>query len=230
MLSEIAEGLYTTTHELRLIPGVMFPTRMVIAKLPDGGLWVHSPVALTEALTNEVLALGPVRFLIAPNSFHHLHIQPWAKRFPEAQVWVSPALLKKRPDLSSSFLLSQLSDSEAQARWSGTIRSFGLPQTSTGEHVFLHEPSRSLLVTDLVFNVVHHERWLTRQVFRATGTYGKLAQSRAWRYSVKEKAPFAQKLREVLATKPELLVPAHGEVLDHNVEENLTAALGRWLD
>lgn len=47
-----------------------FPTRMTIVRLPDGAVWVHSPTQMEDALAAAVRAIGPVRFLVAPNSLH----------------------------------------------------------------------------------------------------------------------------------------------------------------
>lgn len=229
MLEQVAEGLYTTSYELPMLPGVLFPTRMVVAKLGDGGLWVHSPVALSDELANEVSELGPVRYLVAPNSFHHVHLRRWHERFPEATVCIPSALLKKRKDLSFAARLDDAAGKALASAWQGAMQTFALDQVSTGEHVFVHQPSRALIVTDLVFNVRRHERWLTRQMFRLTGTYGKLAQSVAWRSIVQERAPFAASLRQVLSAGPQLLLPAHGEIVTDRVEEQLTTVLGRWL-
>jgi len=44
-----------------------FPTCMTLIRLPDGGLWIHSPTSLTDALAGQVLQAGPVQFLIACN-------------------------------------------------------------------------------------------------------------------------------------------------------------------
>jgi hypothetical protein len=60
------------------------PTRMTLIRLPDGGLWVHSPTSLTDALAGQVRRAGPVRFLIAPNTLHYWWIPDWKARFPDA--------------------------------------------------------------------------------------------------------------------------------------------------
>ncbi|MCG7533934.1 DUF4336 domain-containing protein [Pseudoalteromonas sp. OOF1S-7] len=53
-----------------------FTTRMTIVRLPCGGLWVHSPICLTPGLREQVDALGPVTYLVAPNHLHHLFMAP----------------------------------------------------------------------------------------------------------------------------------------------------------
>jgi Domain of unknown function (DUF4336) len=48
-----------------------FPTRMTLIRLAGGDVWVHSPTAPDTALLAAVRALGPVRWLIAPNTLHY---------------------------------------------------------------------------------------------------------------------------------------------------------------
>jgi hypothetical protein len=81
--------------------GLRFPlqTRMTLIRLPNGGLWIHSPTSLTDALAGKVLEAGPVLFLIAPNTLHYWWIPDWKTRFPDAMVYAAPGLERsaKRP-------------------------------------------------------------------------------------------------------------------------------------
>jgi hypothetical protein len=60
--------------------GFPYPTRMVLARLHDGTLWVWSPVALDDALADEIDRLGPVGHLVSPNKLHHLFLGAWRTR------------------------------------------------------------------------------------------------------------------------------------------------------
>ena len=57
--------------------GFHYGTRMAVIRLSDGGLFIWSPIKLTEALRFEADALGEVRHLVAPNSLHHLFLDDW---------------------------------------------------------------------------------------------------------------------------------------------------------
>ncbi|WBU57618.1 hypothetical protein [Paracoccus sediminicola] len=65
-----------------------FPTRMTVIRLPEG-VFLHSPIAFDAGLAEAVAALGPVRWLIAPNLIHYASVQPWLNAFPEAESWAS---------------------------------------------------------------------------------------------------------------------------------------------
>ena len=59
----------------QVLPGRFHvPTRMTALPLQDGGVALVSPIPIDDALAQQVAALGTVRFLIAPNLLHHLHL------------------------------------------------------------------------------------------------------------------------------------------------------------
>ena len=65
---------------------------MTVVRLANGTVWVHSPVALTERLADEIDAVGPVAHLIAPNWIHYAHVHSWQMRYPAAVTWAAPGV------------------------------------------------------------------------------------------------------------------------------------------
>ena len=78
---------------------------MTVARLASGGLALHSPVQLDDALKAEVDALGRVEALIAPCLFHHMFLEPWCEAYPDARRWLVAGLENKRPGLRGGELL-----------------------------------------------------------------------------------------------------------------------------
>src|SRR6188474_2268302 len=52
--------------------GIRQRARTTIVRLEDGSLLLHSAAPPTDALVEQLRALGPVRWLVVPNCFHHL--------------------------------------------------------------------------------------------------------------------------------------------------------------
>jgi hypothetical protein len=75
--------------------GARLRARTTVVRLDDGGLLLHTPAPPTDALVAELRALGPVRWLLVPNCWHHLGAPAAAARFPEAKV-VGPASALER--------------------------------------------------------------------------------------------------------------------------------------
>ncbi len=99
MLEEFGPSIYMADGPIVSFYGFPYPTRMAIVRLSDGGVWVWSPVALTDELVDSVNTVGPVRHIVSPNKIHHLFLAEWARRWPEARVYAPPGLQKRRPDL-----------------------------------------------------------------------------------------------------------------------------------
>jgi hypothetical protein len=226
-LSPLAPGVWGYDYELIMPGGVEFPVRPVVIVLPDGGVWIVSPGPISDALAAQIEALGPVRHLVSPNTYHHLHLGDAARRWPEAKVWAPEGLQKKRPELRIDATLS----AEAEVAWGGAIQLLlmeGAP--ALNEWVFFHRPSRALLVTDLVFNIQSWRSAMSSFVFWMMGVNEhKLAQSRAWRWFLaKDRAALARSAQAVVALDAALLVPSHGAVIERDVKAELSRAMA-WM-
>jgi hypothetical protein len=45
----------------------------------------NSPVVVPRETLDEIVAIGPVRYLVAPTALHIWRLEQWHKLFPEAQ-------------------------------------------------------------------------------------------------------------------------------------------------
>lgn len=213
-----------TFEMAQVLPGGFhMPARMTALPLGgEGGVALVSPIRIDDALAAEVERLGPVRFLVAPNLLHHLHLGDATARWPTARVLAPRRLADKRPDLRiDAFLEDGLPPELAEVVRAIPIE--GAP--AVDEVVFFHEPSRTLVVTDLLFHVKRPRGLVANVVFWLVGCHGKLAQSRMWRLFVKDRARAAASARALLALPFETAIVAHGEI----VEEDAHAAVSRAL-
>ncbi len=53
-------------------------------KLPDGSVFLHSPLKISESHLRELDALGPVRWMLLPSRFHTLFYEDYFGAFPDA--------------------------------------------------------------------------------------------------------------------------------------------------
>jgi hypothetical protein len=221
MLTPAAADLWTTTSTFALPGGVRLPLRTTVVKLPTGELVVHAPAVIDEALAAEVAALGPVKHVVAPNMQHHLYVEAWMRRFPGASLWGAPGLETKRRDLSWAGRAD-----DTGVPWAGALEAVALAGCpKLNEVVFLHRASRTLLCTDLVFNVRRPDNLPTKLVLSVMGTSGRFAMSRAWKLFARDRRAFGESLARVLAWDFVRVIPAHGDVL----EDDAHAATGRAL-
>ena len=224
-LSEIAPGLWAAHADLWM-QGVYFPIRMTVIDI-DGALLVHSPVPPTDALVAEVAALGEVRWLVAPCLLHHLSLPGWAARFPDAELWGPPGIEKKQPSLA----FTGAPDGALPAAWSPALSVHwvkGAPKVD--EFAFLHTPSRTLVVTDLLFNFKDTRGLLSKLVFTMARVLGGPAQSRLWRFFTKDRAAAGESVRALLALDFDRLVMAHGDVVETGGKAVLETACAWMLE
>lgn len=142
--------------------GVYTPVRMTVIKLASGGLWIHGPLAPTGQCISLLRSIGcPVEFIILPTFAyeHKAFLAPFARRFPGAQVYVSPCQWSYPINLPNRLLgidAELLGATEEGMPWSGDIEqrlllppsiSFG-EFARQGECAFFHKGSRTLIVTD----------------------------------------------------------------------------------
>lgn len=209
MLIDHGGGVWTAGSDMRFPGLVWLPLRMTVIRMSTGELWVCSPIALDPALADEVAALGPVRWLVGPNLLHHLHLRAWSERFPEAELWGSPGLADKRKNLRFTGTCGGETDP-----WRAEIESIAIQGSpKIGEVVFFHRASHTLVVADLLFNILVTRGFGTPWLLRMMGTYRRFAQSRVWRFSVGDRSALAHSGRKVAALPAKRVVVAHGEVI-----------------
>ena len=176
MLKRIADDVWAHEKDIALAGGMRMPCRSTILRLPDGRLVVHSPLAIDDATAKELDAIGDVRFLVAPNCVHWMFLKAAKERYPKARVFGSPGLAKKLgsfafeplPESGASTALTASASSASRA-----LRAWRSTRSSTSRR-------RSLLVTDLMFNVHECGSFGMRLFLRVVGAWKKTTQSRMW--------------------------------------------------
>jgi hypothetical protein len=224
MLRKLDENLWVAEQPLKYM-GLAVGARMTVIKLADGGLWVHSPLRLTPERRQAVEALGPVRFLVAPNKYHHLFIGEWMAAYPQARSYAAPGLPEKRKDLSFHAVLSD----QAPAEWAGQVELLpwrGAPMLN--ETVFFHRPSRTLILTDMAHNVSPDATGYTRFFFRLFGGYGRLSVSIVEKMVNRDRPAVRRTVDTILQWDFQRVIMAHGNVVEGNGTQAFREAYA-WL-
>ncbi|MGH7924778.1 MAG: DUF4336 domain-containing protein [Candidatus Binatus sp.] len=227
MLTEIARDIWIADGPCVSFFGFPYPTRMKVVRLSDGSLWVWSPIHLTEQLSAELKLYGPVRHLVSPNKIHHLFLGEWVQAWPDARLYASPGLARRRRDLSFD---AELGDAPDPA-WSADIdQAIVHGSFFMDEVVFFHRGSRTAIVTDLVqrFDPATLPGW-RRTVMTLDGMVGANGSTpREWRLSFWNRAAARRAKRKILDWNPERVIIAHGEWIRENGRDVLERALA-WM-
>ncbi len=216
MLQSLGDGLWTVDGPpIRGAAGFMFPTRMCLARMPDGGIWVHSPVALSEDVRSEVASLGPVRHLVAPNDLHHIHLPLWCAAYPDARVHAAPGVPMKCPFAGEDATLGDTppvdwKDTFDQVMFSGNL--------ITTEIVFLHRPSGTAIFTDLLQQMPAdwYSGWRGTVARLDLMTSDAPEVPRKYRLAFRDRPALRAALARIQAWPIQRLVMAHGPVIETN--------------
>lgn len=205
-LTPFAENIWTVAAPMSLM-GLQLGTRMTIVRLEDGGLLLHSPVPIDEALAQEITALGPVAHIVAPNAFHHFHVGPAMARFPEARSYGAPGLTLKRLDLRFGAMFTE----ETPLPFAKELEPLTIRGSLLGETVLLHRRSGTVVSSDLTENFRTHEHLPTRLYLKASGVYGKPGWSRLMRFLYRDRKAARESIDRLLKWDFDRAVIAHGE-------------------
>ncbi|PZO45541.1 MAG: hypothetical protein DCF17_01015 [Shackletoniella antarctica] len=147
---------------------VVVPIRMTVVRLEPEGLLVYSPVAPTAECIALVRELedrhGPVKYIVMSTVTgieHKVFVGPFARRFPQAQVYVTPNQWSFPLNLPLPWLglprdrTHILPADSAQAPFAdqvdyAVLTPIDLGLGPFGETACFHRASRTLLVTDAI--------------------------------------------------------------------------------
>jgi hypothetical protein len=227
MLEEFGPSLFVAEGPTVSFYGFPYSTRMAAVRLSDGGLWIWSPVALNDGLADAVDALGPVRHIVSPNKIHHLFLQAWHERWPDARMYAPPGLARRKPELHFD---AELLDAPDPA-WAGDINQVIFRGSLAMEEVvFFHRASRTAIVCDLIqrFDPDKMTGW-RGMLMRADGLVGEHGSTpREWRASFLKRAPARAARQKVIDWNPERLLIAHGECAQSGATDIIRKSLS-WI-
>ena len=216
MLEQLGPEIWTAEGpQVVAFVGFHYPTRMVVIRLPDSGLMIWSPIALSGRLRAAVDAVGPVRHILAPNSLHHLFLAEWKTAYPDARLHAAPGLRSKRRDIDFDADLGPTPD----AAWSGTVDQVVMGgNLITSEVVFFHRPSRTAVFADLLQQLApgwfSGWRAVVARLDHMVGPHPSVP--RKFRLAFTDRNAARAAVRQVLDWPVERVVMAHGPLVEHD--------------
>jgi hypothetical protein len=201
--------------------GVRLRTRTTVVRLDDGSVLLHSPAPPTDGLAEQLRALGPVRWLVVPNCFHHLGTPAAAARFPEAQVVGPTSALNKNQalrfhvDIHDPQFGEQVPEFEA-------LPLLGVPFLD--ETVLYHRPTHTLLGADIALCAGAKDHWTWRYAARITGCYERLRIPPDVRKKVPDKSAAARSIHAMLERPAQRLIVSHADIVEEGCRDRLAQA------
>ena len=231
-LKPVAPDLWIVDGPIIRFYGLPFPTRMTVIRLPEGGLWVHSPIAPDPGLMAEIQALGPVAHLVAPNWIHYAYTGAWQALFPQARTWAAPGVAERAASRDVAIRVDETLVDGTPEDWGRAIEARVVAGSSVHhEAVFFHRASKTLILTDLIENFERRAVpvWLVPVLMMAGNLDPKGGTPRDMRATFRNGRAEARKAVEwMVAREPERVVLAHGRWYAQDAVVELRRAF-RWL-
>jgi hypothetical protein len=193
---------------------------MTVIRL-GGDLLLHSPVPLDPPTEAALDRLGHVRWVVGPSKVHHLYLGDYLRAYPSAELCGAPGLAEKRKDLHFRHVI----DEKWASPWRGEVLHHlfrGAP--AINEVVFFHPASRTLLLTDLAFNVRAGEENRAKVFHWLVGATGRFGPHRLVRAMIRDRAAARESLDAILQWDFERVIVTHGSVLENGGRASLEHA------
>jgi hypothetical protein len=217
MLREIDRNLWVVDRPLKYF-GLEVGTRMTIIRLSTGDLVAISPIKIDRETIEQIALLGQIKYIIAPNLYHHLFITEFQSIYPDAQLWATSTLADKKPDLVIDRPLVDRRNSifdEIDYLFFDGFQTLDLNgYTPLDEYVFYHRTSRTLILTDTA--VYFDDRFvpMTQLVARLMGGYKLLRPSPLEKLATRDKIAVKKSVDLVLEWDFDRVIMAHGSIVE----------------
>ena len=226
-IQELAPNLWHVT-------GILGPTprEMVIYKLADSALLIHSAIALDEAGIAQLESLGKPKIMIVPNRIHRRDAKVYKQRYPELLV-VAPEVAK--PYVEEIVPVDAIAEELLPNHGVICHRPAGIRPQELAYELPL-STGKALIFTDILFNLTdsYLDRYVPRSklifsVLGARGYFGITALGK--RFFMTDRIAYREWLRKLADCLPSLRVisVAHGEPITTNCAERLREAAARLL-
>jgi hypothetical protein len=202
--------------------GFEFGARMTVVRLESGALWIHSPIELSPVLKQELDALGEIGFVVSPFRFHYQHLEEFYAAYPNARFYAAPNFnMKKMKSVRFAGRLRKAPHPE----WAVDLDQLPVRGNALDDEiVFFHKASRTLIVTDLLFNIPDNRSRFTSVVAGVLGVRENLAPSRNFKLFTRNKTLVRQTVRKILEWDFDRIILAHGDIVKNGGREKFKQA------
>ena len=206
--------------------GTRFNSRMTIVRLSNGNIFIHSPCEIDDRTRNAIEALGKVECIVAPGSYHYLHVASAQRAFPEAETFICPGIERKDPAIEFDWLLGDRPD----RRWEADFEQVLVRGNKfIWEVAFYHKISRTLILVDLIENITdatEDVNWTLKLWWKAVfHMWSNPKPAPEYQLGWKDKKAASRSLQKILNWDFERIIISHGDLIEKNARE---VALLAW--
>jgi hypothetical protein len=218
-LTEFSENqIWTRDYPVKLAI-CPFNARMSVIRLQDGQLMLHSPCEIDDATAAAISKLGQVGYIVAPGSFHHMHVTSAQHRYPNAPTYICPGVERKVPSLRFDWILG----TRSPAVWSDTIDQVLIRGSRyIWEVAMLHKPSKTLLVVDAIeyfTDQTNDVSWQLKAWWHVLRMWNKPKPAPEYQLGWKDKVAARACLEAILEWDFDKIILSHGDNITKDAKE-----------
>lgn len=218
-MNPIAENLWLLQYPLSIL-GTSHGRNVTVIRLRSGKLILHSMAPFTAPDIAAIQALGQPAWLVESMLLHDTYAKEGHELFPSLP-FLGP------PGFSDIVKFPTLPLLPTPPEWHGEVEVFpieGAPMLK--EHAFLHVPTRTLIVADLVFNFSPDERGWNRFFHRHIAGFKRYpGMSRIFKLCIKDRPAFQASMAKILDQDFDRLIVGHGHIIETHAKSLLRRAL-----
>lgn len=218
-LTSVAENLWMLVYPLKML-GVDVRRNVTIIRLKSGKLVIHSTGPFTSEDVAEIRTLGEPGWILDGILRHDTFARHGREAFGGIP-YLAPEGFSDEVGFPTEVIVP------APEEWSGELLALeiqGAPDAR--DTALLHVPSRTLILTELVFNFADEQPLWNELLLRvAVGSHHHPGMPRPVKAGVKDEAAFKDSLEAILAWDFDRVIVGHGDIIERDGKAKLSAAL-----
>jgi len=208
--------------------------RSTAIKLSSGDVWVVASTPLSNETKTAVDKLGPVKYIVAADADHHMFLTEWKTGYPDAKMIGVETLPQKKKGEHWSFDGVYAPDSENKFGFEADIDAVYFSGFSKKDVAWLHKPTKTLIVADLIFNLPATEQY-SKSKQRKSGLFTKklnptteFHKNFIWGES-KDKNAMARDAKIVNGWEFVCIIPCHGNAIEAEAKKAWASVFAKFL-
>jgi len=238
VIREVVSNIWTFSTPFTRLGLFRIGGRSTAIRLSSGDVWVLASTPLTTETKATIDRLGPVKFVVGPSSVHHLFLAEFHASYPNARLLsVEEVVEKKRKENLSWHGYWSDTNREPTFGFEDEIKSCYFSGFKNKDVAFLHSPSKTLMVADLIFNLPAMEQYSGSWIgggpplfsrFSRLSPYMAIHRGLAKALGM-DFAGMSRDARTVASWDFHRIIPCHGDVIEVDGNKAWRAAYGMYL-
>ena len=217
-LTPIAENLWRLAYPLTIL-GADLRRNVTVIRLASGRLIIHSSGPFSAEDIAEIRALGQPAWLLEGILRHDTYAHEGRAAFPEVE-YLAPDGFSEAVGFPTRPVLPP------PVEWAPEVLAAELALAPYAREIaLLHVPSRTLILTEVVFNFPgDRSLWLGTILSVVLIGSRHFGMSRAVKFTIKDRTAFAASLEKIMAWDFDRIIVGHGDLIETGGKEKLRAA------